>query len=89
MFAGVFVAMPCGAAIGDAISSSAWVEVAGAYSAGIVWFTAFYLSYPYVAAYEQVANACRLCMRCGYNLTGNLSGVCPECGKKIGEVVRA
>ena len=21
-----------------------------------------------------------LCMRCGYDLTGNLSGVCPECG---------
>ncbi len=24
-----------------------------------------------------------LCLRCGYNLTGNLSGVCPECGTKI------
>jgi hypothetical protein len=22
----------------------------------------------------------RLCMVCGYNLTGNTSGVCPECG---------
>lgn len=22
-----------------------------------------------------------LCMHCGYNLTGNLSGTCPECGK--------
>jgi rubrerythrin len=21
-----------------------------------------------------------LCLRCGYNLTGNVSGVCPECG---------
>lgn len=20
------------------------------------------------------------CLKCGYNLTGNLSGVCPECG---------
>jgi rubrerythrin len=20
------------------------------------------------------------CQRCGYNLTGNVSGVCPECG---------
>jgi len=20
------------------------------------------------------------CLRCGYNLTGNISGVCPECG---------
>ena len=22
------------------------------------------------------------CRECGYNLTGNVSGVCPECGKK-------
>jgi len=25
-----------------------------------------------------------LCLNCGYNLTGNLSGVCPECGTAIG-----
>jgi hypothetical protein len=24
-----------------------------------------------------------LCLTCGYNLTGNLSGTCPECGKAI------
>jgi hypothetical protein len=24
-----------------------------------------------------------LCIRCGYNLTGNVSGVCPECGTVI------
>jgi hypothetical protein len=24
-----------------------------------------------------------LCMMCGYNLTGNLSGLCPECGSAI------
>jgi hypothetical protein len=23
------------------------------------------------------------CARCGYNLTGNVSGVCPECGEKL------
>lgn len=23
------------------------------------------------------------CVRCGYNLTGNVSGVCPECGRKV------
>jgi Flp pilus assembly protein TadB len=23
-----------------------------------------------------------LCVRCGYDLTGNVSGVCPECGKE-------
>ena len=24
-----------------------------------------------------------VCARCGYNLTGNVSGVCPECGERI------
>ena len=24
-----------------------------------------------------------LCLHCGYNLTGNTSGVCPECAQKI------
>ena len=23
------------------------------------------------------------CVNCGYDLTGNVSGVCPECGKRI------
>jgi hypothetical protein len=25
------------------------------------------------------------CRRCGYNLTGNVSGVCPECGTPVPE----
>jgi len=25
------------------------------------------------------------CRRCGYDLTGNTSGICPECGKLIGD----
>jgi hypothetical protein len=24
-----------------------------------------------------------LCTRCGYNLTGNVSGICPECGQAV------
>ncbi|HNQ24901.1 MAG TPA: hypothetical protein PKK06_17615 [Phycisphaerae bacterium] len=28
-----------------------------------------------------------LCMNCAYNLTGNVSGVCPECGEPITEKV--
>lgn len=24
------------------------------------------------------------CVRCGYDLTGNVSGVCPECGRAVG-----
>jgi len=25
-----------------------------------------------------------LCVTCGYDLTGNVSGICPECGTKVG-----
>lgn len=25
-----------------------------------------------------------LCVRCGYNLTGNTTGTCPECGAAVG-----
>jgi hypothetical protein len=28
------------------------------------------------------------CQKCGYNLTGNVSGVCPECGQGTGELKR-
>ncbi len=33
--------------------------------------------------YPQVRHASGHCRKCGYNLTGNVSGVCPECGTKI------
>ena len=26
-----------------------------------------------------------LCLKCGYDLTGNVSGVCPECGTEVNE----
>ena len=29
------------------------------------------------------------CARCGYNLTGNVSGTCPECGAATTPVARA
>lgn len=27
------------------------------------------------------------CLHCGYNLTGNVSGRCPECGREAGSMV--
>jgi hypothetical protein len=30
-----------------------------------------------------------LCAKCGYNLTGNASGVCPECGNQIANALRS
>ncbi|MCH9033232.1 MAG: hypothetical protein IID42_01850 [Planctomycetes bacterium] len=51
----------------------------------------FWLVFIAVSAYPTIAFARRplrrryrrrrgLCIRCGYNLEGNVSGVCPECG---------
>lgn len=33
--------------------------------------------------YRRQRASAGLCVACGYNLTGNTSGVCPECGQKI------
>lgn len=32
---------------------------------------------------DQDAEYVATCWHCGYNLTGNISGVCPECGQPI------
>ena len=32
---------------------------------------------------QLVASGILICIPCGYNLTGNVSGVCPECGTEI------
>jgi len=34
------------------------------------------------------ANRCGLCQTCFYDLNGNVSGVCPECGTAIGQTSR-
>jgi len=54
------------------------------------WFLVVILaSYPTVVFLRAFARRCRhrkthgLCLRCDYNLTGNESGVCPECGTPI------
>ncbi|MCH7813576.1 MAG: hypothetical protein IID40_06100 [Planctomycetes bacterium] len=48
------------------------------------------LSYPILAFIRGPLRRSRrrrkgLCVPCGYNLTGNTSGVCPECGRKVHE----
>lgn len=41
--------------------------------------------YEFVKVRRTTARAARLgkCTQCGYDLTGNLSGLCPECGTEI------
>lgn len=35
------------------------------------------------AARHDDQSACPTCQACGYNLTGNTSGLCPECGTPL------
>jgi hypothetical protein len=36
-----------------------------------------------ILAYRKPKADHPVCTRCGYNLTGNTSGVCPECGAPV------
>ena len=58
----------------------------------IAGFTLLALAFagPFLAQYLLAvvgakASAVNLCSRCRYNLTGNVSGICPECGTPIRE----
>lgn len=46
-----------------------------------------YSAFPAAYVFRLVRTWCRAkysqCLRCGYNLTGNRSGTCPECGERI------
>lgn len=42
----------------------------------LLWLLPFHLRF--------LRRARNQCLRCGYNLTGNLSGICPECGNPTG-----
>ena len=60
-----------------------------------VWLVAaMFLAYPIWISTFQARRQLRLardrsehglCVRCSYDLTGNVSGACPECGRKIEE----
>lgn len=50
------------------------------------WVVSMWLVTYYAVSYERIrrrALAHGFCNSCGYNLTGNLSGICPECGKPV------
>ena len=50
-----------------------------------LWFPFLIFFIPSLMLYRRSrAHPPGHCKTCGYNLTGNVSGVCPECGVKIG-----
>jgi len=62
----------------------------------LLWFLLgvfLFLVYPTIAIIRGPYRRCirrmkGLCIKCGYNLTGNTSGICPECGEKVVSAVR-
>jgi predicted RNA-binding Zn-ribbon protein involved in translation (DUF1610 family) len=60
-----------------------WVEgpAVGLVSGGFMWL-AYRVQVPRAARYLW-AELDSACLSCGYDLTGNSSGICPECGVPI------
>jgi len=46
----------------------------------VAWLSAWYFLERWFAR-DRMRRAKGLCRNCGYDLTGNVSGVCPECGE--------
>jgi hypothetical protein len=59
--------------------------IAGQFAAGNLPFMAMILIVACVHRRHcrDIRRLSGLCVRCGYNLTGNVSGICPECGDRI------
>jgi hypothetical protein len=55
-----------------------WRAVAAVTVVAAGMFAWYRAERPYEVRAEQLAKG--QCLRCGYDLTGNVSGVCPECG---------
>jgi hypothetical protein len=67
-----------------------WAEFAVRIDVPIWCPCALFAAYPAIAfirgpvrRYRRRKRCC--CLKCGYNLTGNVSGVCPECGAAVRE----
>lgn len=76
---------------------SSWSPSVNRNGAMAMWFSVCMWSVPFALALSMYAagvairrtdvkgrrRADGLCVHCGYNLTGNVSGVCPECGERV------
>jgi len=53
-----------------------------------IWFLAMLFAIPAMWRFRSLRERRDDCRACGYDLTGNKSGVCPECGTRtVGEVM--
>jgi hypothetical protein len=61
-------------AVGLPLLCAWWLTVATTVALGVNWLLARHMSSDRLSAGEP------RCTQCGYNVTGNTSGRCPECG---------
>ena len=71
----VFALLAVGLANGHS-AKVACVVVPAVWAAMLAWY---FIDRPKVLRRQRLANG--LCGKCGYDLRGNLSGVCPKCGE--------
>lgn len=60
-----------------------WMVILALAAAPVTWVA--FRAPPFIRRHSLTARRLRrgLCIRCGYDLTGNVSGVCPECGAAL------
>ena len=61
---------------------SLWFPAWGAWIATIVLPALWFIRFPW-----KKRRVTGFCFNCGYSLTGNTSGICPECGTPVAEKV--
>ncbi len=73
---------PLAPSVGPGIQA-VWPRM-GSYGGVLIAFAALSLLWTLVSWFTaRPEEEARQCAQCGYNLTGNVSGVCPECGTSI------
>ena len=76
LFPVVLVLEPSGGAVLEFAAGLLLILIVGTPVVGLLWCEKYLES-------DEVPLVGGFCRTCGYDLNGNVSGVCPECGTKV------
>ena len=62
-----------------------WIDVPAMIPLMAAWVPAFAAAVPTALLWTKRKPRPGHCKKCGYDLTGNVSGICPECGTELDE----